>query len=95
MILAIIVNANQTNWDVMLFTTLWAYRTTYKVSIQYTPFELVYGTQPMMPVEYLVTIQRIRDVFNDDIEAAIHVRMDDLVHLDEKCWQVRKNMNHV
>jgi hypothetical protein len=49
----------------------------------------------MMPVEYLVTIQRIRDVFNDDIEAAIHVRMDDLVHLDEKCWQVRKNMNHI
>jgi hypothetical protein len=50
MILAIVVNANQTNWDVMLFTTLWAHRTTYKVSIQYTPFELVYGTQPVMPI---------------------------------------------
>jgi hypothetical protein len=68
----------------MLFTTLWAYRTTYKVTIQYTPFELVYGIQPMMPSEYLVHIQWIQDVPNDDIEVAIWVRMDDLVHFDEK-----------
>jgi hypothetical protein len=46
-ILAKLINAN---WDVMLFTTLWAYRTTYKVITQFTPFELVYGTQPIMPI---------------------------------------------
>ncbi len=42
-ILAKLVNANWINWDVMLITTLRAYQTTYNVTIQYTPFELVYG----------------------------------------------------
>jgi hypothetical protein len=31
-ILMKLVNVNLTNWDVMLPTTLWTYRTTYKVS---------------------------------------------------------------
>jgi hypothetical protein len=35
----------------MLFITLWAYQTTYKVITKFTPFELVYGTQPIMPIE--------------------------------------------
>jgi hypothetical protein len=43
------VNANQNDWDVMLFTTMWAYQTTYKVTTQTTPFELVYGIQPIVP----------------------------------------------
>jgi hypothetical protein len=33
----------------MLFIALWAYRIAYKVTIQTTPFELVYGTQPIIP----------------------------------------------
>ncbi len=45
-ILAKLINVNRNNWEVMLFTTLWAYQTTYKVITQFTPFELVYGTQP-------------------------------------------------
>jgi hypothetical protein len=32
----------------MLFTALWAYQIAYKVTTQTTPFELVYGTQPIM-----------------------------------------------
>jgi len=42
-ILTKLVNAKQTYWDVILVTTLWAYRMT-----QYTPFESVYDTQPIM-----------------------------------------------
>jgi hypothetical protein len=44
---------------------------TYKVTIQYTPFELVYKIQPMMPTEYMVPTQWIQDEPNDDIEVAI------------------------
>ncbi len=43
-ILAKLANANQTNWDAMLVIALWAYRIAYKVTTQYTPFKLVYGT---------------------------------------------------
>jgi len=79
----------------MQFTTLWAYWMTYKVTTQYNPFELVSGTQLVMIAEYLVPIQQIQDVPNDDIEVTIRVRMDDLVHIDEKHWQARENMNHI
>jgi hypothetical protein len=40
--------------DVMLITTLWAYQTTYKVTTQYTPFELVYSAKPIMPIELVI-----------------------------------------
>ncbi len=48
-ILSKLVNANQMDWDVMLIIVLWAYQTAYKVTTQYTPFELVYNTKPIMP----------------------------------------------
>jgi hypothetical protein len=74
-ILAKLVNVNRTDWDIMFFTTLWAYRTTYKMTTQFTPFELVFGTQPLMPVEFMIPIKRIRDVPIEDLNQAIHVRM--------------------
>jgi hypothetical protein len=40
--------------DVMLIITLWAYQTTYKVTTQYTPFELVYSTKPIMPIKLVI-----------------------------------------
>jgi hypothetical protein len=33
----------------MLPTTLWAYQTTYMVSTQHTPYELIYGLMPLLP----------------------------------------------
>ncbi len=36
----------------MLFTTLWAYQTTHKMTTQFTSFELVYDTQPIMPTKF-------------------------------------------
>ncbi len=48
-ILTKFVNTNRTHQDVMLVIVQWAYRTTYKVTTQYTPFQLVYDIQPIMP----------------------------------------------
>jgi hypothetical protein len=61
-ILTKLVNANWSNWDVMLVNVLWAYRMAYKVTIQYTPFELVYGTQLIMLVEFVILIKRVRNL---------------------------------
>jgi len=55
---------------------MWAYQTTYKVTTQATPFELVYGTQPVMLVEFMVPIHKIRIKLEDDIQLAIQVRME-------------------
>ncbi len=61
-ILAKLINVNRIDWDAMLFTTLWVYQTTYKVITQFTPFELIYGTQPIMPTEFMVPLKRINDI---------------------------------
>ena len=55
-ILKKIINENCTGWDEKLHSTIWAYRTTFKMSIQSTPFRMTFGmeavildTQPTSP----------------------------------------------
>ena len=35
----------------MLFSTVWAYRTSVKTSTGFTPFQLVYGLEAVLPIE--------------------------------------------
>jgi hypothetical protein len=51
----------------MLFTTLWACQTTYTFTTHFTPFELVYGTQHVMPTKFMVPTKRIKDVPTEDL----------------------------
>jgi hypothetical protein len=52
-ILTKLVNANQNDWGVMLPTALWAYWIAYKASTQHTPYELIYGLMPLLPIEFI------------------------------------------
>jgi hypothetical protein len=65
------------------------------MTTQFTPFELVFSTQPIMHVEFMIPIKRIRDVPIEDLNQAIHVRMEDPIQLDEKHWRVGDNINHI
>ncbi len=51
-----LVNENRTNWDERLSTMLFSYIITYKVTIGYTPYQLMYGLHPSMPIKYIVLI---------------------------------------
>ncbi len=52
----------------MSFTTLWAYQTSYKVTIEFMSFELVYGTQIVMPIKFMVPTKMIRDIPIEDLD---------------------------
>jgi hypothetical protein len=65
------------------------------VTTQFTPFELVYGIQPVMPAKFTILTKRIRDVPTKDLNQAIHVRMEHLIRLDEEHWCVGENINHI
>jgi hypothetical protein len=51
------------DWDVMLFIFLWAYWTAYKMTTQYTPFELVYKTQPIISTNLLYQLKEFVTYF--------------------------------
>ena len=52
--LAKVVQANQRDWDVHLPKVLFAYRTAVHESTQFTPYHLVFGRSPMLPVDVML-----------------------------------------
>ena len=46
-----IIATHKSNWHTMLFSALWAYRTSAKTSTDLTPFQLVYGLEAVLPIE--------------------------------------------
>ena len=53
------VSENKKDWDKNLNSTLWAFRTAYKVSTGMTLFRLTYGLEAVVPTEYIVPSLRI------------------------------------
>jgi hypothetical protein len=51
-----LVSENKIDWDEHMSTMLFSYKTTYKVTTRYTPYQLVYGLHPLMPIEYIVPV---------------------------------------
>jgi hypothetical protein len=63
----------------------------YKVTTQYTLFELVYDIQPIMPAKFAIPTKIVCNLPQEDLDKAIKVRMEDLFRLDETRWQVGEN----
>ena len=51
-ILAKTINMHRKDWAGILPEALWAYRTTWRNSTVHTPYELVYGKQVLLPIEF-------------------------------------------
>ena len=50
-ILQKMVDKNWSNWHIMLYLTLWDYRTSVKMATTFTLFQLVYGIEVILPIE--------------------------------------------
>ena len=46
------VQTHRKDWSDKLQEALWAYRITYKNNIGFTPYQLVYGKQVLLPIEF-------------------------------------------
>jgi hypothetical protein len=68
------------DWDVKLLDALWAYRTAYKVTTKFTPFQLVYGQEAILPIELELPSLRI----------ALEERLDDSESLQERIAMLEK-----
>jgi hypothetical protein len=45
------IGIHKTSWHTMLFPALWAYQTSIKSATGFTPFQLVYGVEAILPIE--------------------------------------------
>ena len=45
------VGTHKSNWQVQLFSALWAYRTSVKTATGFTPFQLIYGLEVVLSIE--------------------------------------------
>ena len=86
------IHDSKRDWDVKLTAALWAYRTTFKVTTQATPFSLVYRLEATLPIEFeveslrIVVDARLRD------SQSLRNRLKILEELDE---QRRMSAQHI
>jgi hypothetical protein len=71
------------DWNKKLVAALWAYRTTFKVTTRATPFSLVYGIEPILPIEFEVPSLRIAIDNRMTNSQSLRDRLDQLEGLDE------------
>jgi hypothetical protein len=85
------VQGSMTDWDTKLIDALWAYRTAYKVTTKFMPFQLVYGQEAILPIELELTLLRI--VINERLgdTESLEARINMLEKLDETPSQAYLN----
>lgn len=53
------VHQKPKDWDSHLSAALWAYRTSFKTSLGFTPFHLVFGQEALLPIEVELASLRV------------------------------------
>ena len=74
---------NKEDWDDRVPTILWAYRTTTKKLHRYTPFQLVYGKEVVVPSEFIIPGLYIAHVTHMTDGESVAQRIANLQELEE------------
>ncbi|OAE29021.1 hypothetical protein AXG93_2171s1000 [Marchantia polymorpha subsp. ruderalis] len=72
------------DWDTKLSAALWAYRTTKKETTKQTPYFLVYGQHPILPIEFEVPTHCILDQRRLGAEESQLYRLQEVMALEER-----------
>ncbi|RVW91091.1 hypothetical protein CK203_039957 [Vitis vinifera] len=78
------VDKSKRDWYERVGETLWAYRTTYRMPTQATPYSLIYGVEAVLSLERQIPSLRIaiHEGLTDEDNAKL--RFQELETLDEK-----------
>ncbi|XP_073137002.1 uncharacterized protein [Henckelia pumila] len=97
-ILKKIIAKSKKDWHERIGEALWAYRTTYRMPTQATPYAIVYGVEAVVPLEQQIPSLRIDIQEGLTEEENARLRLEKLKALDEKklvglqrleCYQAR------
>jgi len=78
------IKENRRDWFQRLPEALWAYRTTWRNTMGFSPYELVFGKNVVFPVEFEIKTLRTALAVNLDLTDAQTARLQQLQELDEK-----------
>eukprot|EP00253_Pinus_taeda_P029585 PITA_29585 len=84
------VAMNRKNWEEKLKDALWAYRITWKNTIGFTPYQLVYGKEVMLPIEFQIHTYKMAEDLGIDLNEAQQERIQQLNQLDEMRQQAEE-----
>ena len=71
-------------WADRLVEATWAYNTTWKTTIVFTPYELVYGKKALLSIEFEFNTLRMAAQLDLDLSDAQKERLLQLNGLDER-----------
>ena len=77
------ITQSKTNWHVMLYPSLWAYRTAVKTATSFSPYQLVHGVESVLLVECEIPSLKLSIEILPDT-SALEERLVHLYHLDEQ-----------
>ena len=77
------VHLHRRDWAKRLPEALWAYKTTWRNTTGHSPYELVYGKEVLLPIEFQVKTFKIAVQLGMDLSEAQKHRMEQLNELDE------------
>ena len=77
------VQHHHKDWADRLPEGLWAYRTTWRNTTGFTPYELVYGKHVVLPIEFEIKTLRIALQVGLDLSEAQQHRLEQINELDE------------
>ena len=76
------IGVRKINWDLILYSALWAYRTSVRNATGFTPFQLVYGLEAILPIQCEISLLKLMiDLLPDTLEE--EACLLNLIHLDE------------
>ena len=78
------VKSHRKDWVERILEALWAYRTTWRNTTGFSPYELVYGKNVFFPIEFEIKTPRTTIEANLDLTEAQRNRLNQLNELDEK-----------
>ena len=77
------VASHRRDWAYRLPEALWVYRTTWRPTTSYSPYQLVFGKEPIFPIEFEIQTLRTAQKVVLNLDEAQAKRLQQLNELDE------------